>query len=76
MVFGWLSSVLIFFLFFFCFFFPSFSSPSGDRDAIRRIAYEFVEDKAKERVVYVEVRYSPHFLANCKVNPIPWNQEK
>lgn len=58
---------------FFCFF-PFF--PSGDREAIRRIAYEFVEDKAKEGVIYVEVRYSPHFLANAKVDPIPWNQEE
>lgn len=49
---------------------------SGDREAIKRIAYEFVEDKAKEGVIYVEVRYSPHLLANAKVNPIPWNQEE
>uniref|UniRef100_A0A147AT74 Adenosine deaminase n=1 Tax=Fundulus heteroclitus TaxID=8078 RepID=A0A147AT74_FUNHE len=49
---------------------------AGDRDAIKRIAYEFVEDKAKEGVIYVEVRYSPHFLANCDVEPIPWNQER
>lgn len=49
---------------------------AGDRKAIKRIAYEFVEDKAKEGVIYVEVRYSPHFLANSKVEPIPWNQEE
>ncbi|MEQ2298484.1 hypothetical protein AMECASPLE_005606, partial [Ameca splendens] len=49
---------------------------AGDREAIKRIAYEFVEDKAKEGVIYVEVRYSPHFLANCNVEPIPWNQQK
>ncbi|XP_061838798.1 adenosine deaminase [Nerophis lumbriciformis] len=49
---------------------------AGDRDAIKRIAYEFVEDKAKEGVIYVEVRYSPHLLANTKVEPIPWNQEE
>ncbi|XP_054636547.1 adenosine deaminase isoform X2 [Dunckerocampus dactyliophorus] len=47
---------------------------AGDRDAIKRIAYEFVEDKAKEGVIYVEVRYSPHLLANTKVKPIQWNQ--
>ncbi|TNN59152.1 Adenosine deaminase [Liparis tanakae] len=47
---------------------------AGDRAAIKRIAYEFVEDKAKEGVVYVEVRYSPHLLANTKVHPIPWDQ--
>ncbi|KAI1892313.1 hypothetical protein AGOR_G00132050 [Albula goreensis] len=49
---------------------------AGDRDAIKRIAYEFVETKAKEGVVYVEVRYSPHFLANCSVTPISWNQKE
>ncbi|KAF1390009.1 hypothetical protein PFLUV_G00053610 [Perca fluviatilis] len=49
---------------------------AGDRAAIKRIAYEFVEDKAKEGVIYVEVRYSPHFLANTKVDPIPWNQSE
>uniref|UniRef100_A0A8D0CRQ2 Adenosine deaminase n=1 Tax=Sander lucioperca TaxID=283035 RepID=A0A8D0CRQ2_SANLU len=49
---------------------------AGDRDAIKRMAYEFVEDKAKEGVIYVEVRYSPHLLANTKVDPIPWNQRE
>ncbi|XP_033485354.1 adenosine deaminase [Epinephelus lanceolatus] len=49
---------------------------AGDREAIKRIAYEFVEDKSKEGVIYVEVRYSPHFLANTKVEPIPWDQEE
>lgn len=48
----------------------------GDREAIQRIAFEFVEDKAREGVLYVEVRYSPHLLSNCKVEPIPWNQEQ
>lgn len=50
------------------------SLPRGCREAIKRVAYEFVEMKAKEGVVYVEVRYSPHLLANSKVDPIPWNQ--
>nr|DBA22127.1 TPA: hypothetical protein GDO54_013190 [Pyxicephalus adspersus] len=49
---------------------------AGDREAIKRVAYEFVEMKAKEGVAYVEVRYSPHFLANSKVDPIPWGQEE
>ncbi|KAM9828567.1 adenosine deaminase isoform 2-T2 [Syngnathus typhle] len=49
---------------------------AGDRDAIKRLAFEFVEDKANEGVIYVEVRYSPHLLANCHVEPIPWNQAK
>ncbi|XP_048205437.1 adenosine deaminase isoform X2 [Perognathus longimembris pacificus] len=47
---------------------------AGCREAIKRIAYEIVEMKAKEGVVYMEVRYSPHLLANSKVDPIPWNQ--
>ncbi|XP_068768080.1 adenosine deaminase isoform X1 [Struthio camelus] len=49
---------------------------AGDREAVRRIAYELVETKAKEGVIYVEVRYSPHLLANCKVEPIPWGQKE
>ncbi|XP_029011359.1 adenosine deaminase [Betta splendens] len=49
---------------------------AGDREAIKRIAYEFVEDKAKEGVIYVELRYSPHFLANANVDPLPWNQSE
>uniref|UniRef100_A0A3Q3L4N0 Adenosine deaminase n=1 Tax=Mastacembelus armatus TaxID=205130 RepID=A0A3Q3L4N0_9TELE len=49
---------------------------AGDREAIKRIAFEFVEDKAKEGVIYVEVRYSPHLLANTKVQPIPWGQKE
>ncbi|XP_056588815.1 adenosine deaminase [Triplophysa dalaica] len=49
---------------------------AGDREAIKRIAYEFVETKAKEGVIYVEARYSPHLLANSGVVPIPWNQTK
>lgn len=53
-----------------------FSICRGDREAIERIAYEFVEMKAKEGVIYVEARYSPHLLANCKVQPIYWNQKE
>ncbi len=30
-------------------------------DALERVAYEFVEDMAKDRVVYAEVRFAPHF---------------
>ncbi|XP_027589018.1 adenosine deaminase-like [Pipra filicauda] len=47
---------------------------AGDCEAVRRIAYEFVETKAKEGIAYVEVRYSPHLLANSGVDPIPWGQ--
>ncbi|MCJ8741884.1 hypothetical protein PDJAM_G00075910 [Pangasius djambal] len=49
---------------------------AGDREAIKRIAYEFVETKAKEGVIYVEVRYSPHLMANCNVEPIHWNNKE
>ncbi|XP_064160380.1 adenosine deaminase-like isoform X1 [Anguilla rostrata] len=49
---------------------------AGDREAIKRVAYEFVETKAKEGVLYVEVRYSPHLLANTEVDPIPWSQKE
>ncbi|KAG8447086.1 hypothetical protein GDO86_014513 [Hymenochirus boettgeri] len=49
---------------------------AGDREAIKRIAYEFVAMKAKEGVIYVEVRYSPHYLANSGVDPIPWGLEQ
>ncbi|XP_077074930.1 adenosine deaminase [Siphateles boraxobius] len=48
---------------------------AGDREAIKRIAYEFVETKANEGVIYVEARYSPHLLANKGVDPIQWEQK-
>uniref|UniRef100_A0A8C4IZE3 Adenosine deaminase n=2 Tax=Dromaius novaehollandiae TaxID=8790 RepID=A0A8C4IZE3_DRONO len=49
---------------------------AGDREAVRRIAYELVESKAKEGIIYMEVRYSPHLLANSKVEPIPWGHQE
>nr|XP_006009154.1 PREDICTED: adenosine deaminase-like [Latimeria chalumnae] len=49
---------------------------AGDREAIKTIAHDLVEDKAKEGVIYFEARYSPHLLANSMVDPIPWNQEQ
>ncbi|ROL46892.1 Adenosine deaminase [Anabarilius grahami] len=48
---------------------------AGDREAIKRIAYEFVETKAKEGVIYVEARYCPHLLANKGVDPLEWDQK-
>ena len=42
----------------------------GDRDAIRRITYELCEDKLKEGVVYLEIRLSPHLMANLCTVPI------
>ncbi|GCB74099.1 hypothetical protein scyTo_0003186 [Scyliorhinus torazame] len=47
---------------------------AGDREAIQQIAYELVEDKAQEGIVYLEARCNPHYLANCNVHPIPWGQ--
>ena len=49
---------------FFCVAYNSynFCSPSGDLAAIERVAYEFCEDKARNGVLYLEARYSPHFL--------------
>ncbi|XP_078619798.1 adenosine deaminase-like isoform X2 [Branchiostoma floridae x Branchiostoma japonicum] len=37
---------------------------SGDRAAIRRIAYELCEDEAQQGVVYFETRYCPHLLTS------------
>ncbi|XP_020383045.1 adenosine deaminase [Rhincodon typus] len=48
---------------------------AGDRDAVKRVAYELVEMKAKEGVIYFEARYCPHLFANSNVIPIPWNQK-
>uniref|UniRef100_A0A0N5A465 Adenosine deaminase n=1 Tax=Parastrongyloides trichosuri TaxID=131310 RepID=A0A0N5A465_PARTI len=36
----------------------------GDLDAIERIAYEMVEDQAKNNVCYFEARYSPQFFSD------------
>uniref|UniRef100_A0A8C1L7Y4 Adenosine deaminase n=1 Tax=Cyprinus carpio TaxID=7962 RepID=A0A8C1L7Y4_CYPCA len=63
---GWGCHGILSVLFFIC---------RGDREAIKRIAYEFVETKAKEGVIYAEARYSPHLLANKGVDPLPWNQK-
>lgn len=48
---------------------------AGDREAVKRIAYELVEMKANEGIIYFEARYCPHYMANCDVDPIPWNQK-
>ncbi|GLG92841.1 Adenosine deaminase, partial [Gryllus bimaculatus] len=42
----------------------------GDLNALERIAYEFCEDKVREGVLYVEVRYSPRMLLGKKL-PVP-----
>ncbi len=36
-----------------------------DYDACRRVAYENVEDAARERLDYIELRYSPWFMAEA-----------
>lgn len=41
------------------------ASVLGDADACRRIAYENVEDAARERLHYVELRFSPAFMASA-----------
>lgn len=40
------------------------ASVVGDADACRRVAYENVEDAALERLDYVELRFSPAFMAS------------
>uniref|UniRef100_A0A4W3IMH8 Adenosine deaminase n=1 Tax=Callorhinchus milii TaxID=7868 RepID=A0A4W3IMH8_CALMI len=49
---------------------------AGSREAVKRIAYELVQMKAEEGIIYFEARYSPHLLANSGVTPIPWNQQQ
>lgn len=40
---------------------------SGDFDAMERFAYEYIEDCARNNVVYVEVRYMPHKLLGTEL---------
>jgi len=42
---------------------------SGCKDSITRIAREVIEDKFNDGVRYIELRFSPHLLANCDVTP-------
>ncbi|XP_064596866.1 adenosine deaminase-like isoform X2 [Liolophura sinensis] len=42
---------------------------AGDPEAVWRMAYEFCEDCAKQKICYVEARYSPHILANDSPKP-------
>ncbi|XP_077987171.1 adenosine deaminase-like [Glandiceps talaboti] len=46
----------------------------GDREGLKKIAYELCEFQAQNGIVYFEARYSPHFLANCDV-ALEWGQE-
>ncbi len=42
-----------------------------DYDACRRVAYENLEDAAKEGIDYIELRYSPWFMAEAHgLNPV------
>ena len=36
----------------------------GDLDLLECLAFDFVKRQAKQNVIYTEVRYNPHFLAN------------
>lgn len=42
---------------------------SGDLVAVERIAYELCEDKAKDGVIYMEPRYSPHLMLDKANKP-------
>jgi adenosine deaminase len=46
------------------------ASVLGDADACRRVAYENVEDAAHERLDYVELRFSPAFMAAAHGLPL------
>lgn len=46
-----------------------------DRAALERIGYEFIEDKAKQNVAYVEARFSPHGLLSEKNRDLPHLQQ-
>lgn len=42
---------------------------TGSKAALKRIAYEFCEDCARQNIKYTEVRYSPHLFANTGDDP-------
>ena len=49
-------------------FFEKFHWPTSilkDMDAVRRVAYENVEDAACEGIAYIELRFSPWFMAEA-----------
>lgn len=49
-------------------FFEKFQWPTSilkDMDAVRRVAYENVEDAAREGMAYIELRFSPWFMAEA-----------
>ena len=54
-------------------FFEKFHWPMAilkDLDAVRRVAYENVEDAAREGIAYIELRFSPWFMAESnQLNP-------
>lgn len=35
---------------------------------LRRIAYELIEDVSKQKVLYLEIRFAPHFHLECGLN--------
>ena len=49
---------------------------SGCKDSIARVVREAIEDKSRDGVRYLELRFSPHLLANCDVTPMLNCKEK
>lgn len=42
----------------------------GDYQAIKRMAFEFCEDEARNGVLYVEARFSAHLLVDPKASDL------
>ncbi len=38
---------------------PHYSHPHRTKEALERVAYEYVEDLHRQNVVYAEIRYNP-----------------
>ncbi|GBE63498.1 adenosine deaminase [Babesia ovata] len=50
------------------------ASVAGDKEALKQVAYEIVETKAKEGAVYIEVRFSPHLYSTKNIDQRTWEQ--
>lgn len=49
------------------------ASVSGHKEALKQVAYEIVETKAKEGAIYIEVRFSPHLYSTKVMDQRPWD---